>query len=148
MRLINAGHNSSPNRGIVEVLFDGVWGRVCSDQSWGIQDALVTCRQLGFRGAQSAYDIYSFAATEGIAWMKNVNCHGNESELSNCNFTIPPGNLCPLFGDHASVICSPLPRKHLHYFQYYFCHSGTQCTKTIFHCKTIGRMPEDIGLFR
>ena len=39
------GGNSTHGR--VEICFNNVWGTICND-SWGISDAQVACRQLGF----------------------------------------------------------------------------------------------------
>ena len=35
------------NQGIVEICYFNIWGRVCTDL-WGIADAEVVCRQLGY----------------------------------------------------------------------------------------------------
>ena len=47
------GGNSTAGR--VEIFHSGQWGTVCSDYSWGFEEALVVCRQLGFPTAAHSY---------------------------------------------------------------------------------------------
>lgn len=47
IRLVDGPSNLE---GRVEVCFGGTWGTVCDD-FWGVQEADVVCRQLGFSGA-------------------------------------------------------------------------------------------------
>ncbi len=37
----------APSQGLVEVCVDGVWSSICGTL-WGVVDAMVTCRQLGY----------------------------------------------------------------------------------------------------
>ena len=45
VRLMNG---TAPNEGRVEICYSGVWGSVC-DSSWDSSDAVIVCRQMGFR---------------------------------------------------------------------------------------------------
>ena len=40
--------------GTVEILYNGTWGTICDDY-WGFDDALVTCKMLGFSDAAAIY---------------------------------------------------------------------------------------------
>ena len=50
---VRLASTSNPLQGIVEVCYDGVWGRVCN-QLWSNADAAVVCRQLGYSSSGRA----------------------------------------------------------------------------------------------
>ncbi|XP_078613732.1 neurotrypsin-like [Branchiostoma floridae x Branchiostoma japonicum] len=79
-----AGADSNDHQGRVEVFYDGQWGTICDD-SWGIEEANVVCRQLGFPQAKEATTSASSRdAGTGTIWLDDVNCLGNETSLSQC----------------------------------------------------------------
>ena len=45
IRLVNG---ATRFEGRVEVCVNGVWGTACDDDFWGVEEATVVCRQLGF----------------------------------------------------------------------------------------------------
>ena len=56
LRLVRLGYYSQAwNSGIVEIYYNGNWGNICDDTSFGITEADVICHQLSYTGA-STYD--------------------------------------------------------------------------------------------
>ncbi|XP_022110413.1 uncharacterized protein LOC110989982 isoform X2 [Acanthaster planci] len=95
------------NEGRLEILTNGVWGTVCDD-SWGLQDARVACRQLGFPNAISATQGGTFRSGGGPIHIGNVTCSGQESSLQICPVDIRPTQCT--HSEDAGVVCSPSVR--------------------------------------
>eukprot|EP00057_Strongylocentrotus_purpuratus_P014539 XP_011669013.1 PREDICTED: neurotrypsin-like [Strongylocentrotus purpuratus] len=102
MRL--AGTGSSANQGRVEVYLNGQWGTVCSDL-WGLDDADVVCRQLGFPGASGfTMRARTFGEGSGPIFLDNVRCVGDETSINDCVKNAIGFHNC-LHSDDAGVIC-------------------------------------------
>ncbi|XP_078391546.1 antigen WC1.1-like [Cetorhinus maximus] len=99
-----AGGNNSNCSGRVEILFNNNWATVCDD-SWGMADANVVCRQLGCSSALMVTGGASFGQGEGDIWLNGVKCTGEESFLSDCPSSASVQHDCNHKED-ASVICS------------------------------------------
>ncbi|KAI5624569.1 lysyl oxidase-like 2A isoform X1, partial [Silurus asotus] len=85
---LSGGRN--PYEGRVEVLAERngsmVWGTVCSD-SWGIMEAMVVCRQLGYGFANHAFQETWYWQTQvgsNAVVMSGVRCSGTEMSLAQC----------------------------------------------------------------
>ena len=78
---------SSHSEGRVEVLYNGVWGTICSD-GWNNDSANVACRTLGFSGASAFFSSSSsqYGQGSGPIWLNNVMCNGNEASLVECTY--------------------------------------------------------------
>ncbi|XP_074615759.1 scavenger receptor cysteine-rich type 1 protein M160-like isoform X2 [Acropora palmata] len=76
---------SSQFEGRVEVNYNGVWGTVCDD-SWGITDAQVVCRELLLGGAREAvsYGELGQGRESQPIWLSMLRCNGNETRLERC----------------------------------------------------------------
>jgi hypothetical protein len=76
---------------------------VCDDQ-WGLEEAEVVCRQLGFPGAADYTTLGRFGSAEGVFLMSNVTCGGEERRLTDCRHDTRPG--CSAM-EAAGVVCRP-----------------------------------------
>ena len=95
--------NGNSTAGRVEIYLNGEWGTVCDD-AWGIEDARVVCRQLGFSDAISAPGSAFFGEGEGLTQMDDVGCSGNEETLTSCSFTDSTNENCG-HSEDAGVVC-------------------------------------------
>ncbi|KFU90031.1 Macrophage receptor MARCO, partial [Chaetura pelagica] len=75
IRIVGGG-----TRGRVEIFNQGTWGTICDD-GWGLEDATVACRMLGYTRAISAF---TAASGSGRIWLDDVNCKGNEQSIYEC----------------------------------------------------------------
>ncbi|XP_071480511.1 uncharacterized protein [Diadema antillarum] len=74
---------SSEREGRVEIRCNGRWGTVCDD-SWGINDAHVVCRDLGYSSASASYTNAHFGQGSGPIFLDGTGCTGTENSLLQC----------------------------------------------------------------
>ena len=77
------GPLSASGTGRVEVFYNGQWGTI-SDYGWDMRDASVVCRQLGFKYAARALHGGQVPSGSGQVWLRNVDCHGKEQNITSC----------------------------------------------------------------
>ncbi|XP_048579330.1 uncharacterized protein LOC5500862, partial [Nematostella vectensis] len=98
-----------PFAGRVELNFKGRgWGTVCDDgQQWGMNEANVICKSLGYPGAVASSSRARYGPGNGTIWLSNVTCTGAESSLQSCSHSGWGTPSC----DHATdvgVSCIPV----------------------------------------
>lgn len=91
----------------MEIFYNRIWGTVCDDY-WGMHDAHVVCRELGYYDAVSAPRYAHFGAGSGHIWLDDVGCSGSESSIAHCQHKGWGVENCGHHED-ASVICSRKP---------------------------------------
>ncbi|XP_030577602.1 deleted in malignant brain tumors 1 protein-like [Archocentrus centrarchus] len=101
LRLVNGSDRCS---GRVEILHDGQWGTVCDDE-WDLRDAQVVCRAMDCGTPQAAKSGAFFGEGQGVIWLDNMNCLGNETSLVDCSHRSFGETNCGHRED-AGVICS------------------------------------------
>ena len=100
-RLIHGFHRCS---GRVEVLHGGTWYTVC-DADFDQQDAEVVCRELGCGLPVEVLGGAAFGRGEGQVWSEELQCRGNESEISLCPISSSLKHSC-LHDSDVGLICS------------------------------------------
>ena len=111
---------SSYNEGRVEILYNDVWGTICSD-GWSLNNAIVVCRSVGFSGANTFYVTSSqYGPGAGPIWLDNVMCDGNERTLARCgHFGVNITQDCTHMKD-VGVNCSGLESKQICFVLYIY----------------------------
>lgn len=112
LRLANG---TIPNEGRVEILYNNTWGSICDDD-WGLNEGKVICRMLGYSDIQTYTNSGHFggAPKNWPIWLDNVQCVGDEKNITDCNLkNHPRDNIHLAFGDSdckhhedAGVVCS------------------------------------------
>uniref|UniRef100_A0A8B9SMU8 protein-lysine 6-oxidase n=1 Tax=Anas platyrhynchos TaxID=8839 RepID=A0A8B9SMU8_ANAPL len=105
----------SPEEGVVEVLVPVQgklrWGAVCGAQ-WGLNEAMVVCRQLGLGFASHALQVSWIPAPDASeVLMSGVRCSGTELALQQCQRHGPVH--CPSGGGRFSAGVSCTAREYL-----------------------------------
>ena len=84
--------NSPANRpvGILHVLHNNRWGKVCDD-GWGEEEYTVACRSLGASALPSTIPrstplVPLVHHANDLIWMDDVVCSGSEDTILHCNF--------------------------------------------------------------
>ncbi len=89
--------------GRVEICNNNIWGTVCDD-SFGVPDAQVVCRQLGFSTAGAVALTVGFTNGAGQIWLDDVSCTGTETRLIDCPAS-PLGQHNCVHTEDAGVMC-------------------------------------------
>ena len=98
------GPSRANGTGRVEVYYSGEWGTIC-DTFWGINDATVACRELGYVFALEALQGSEVPHGTGRIWLSHVFCTGNEQSLADCSHLGWGNHFCSHSRD-AGVECS------------------------------------------
>ena len=98
---------ASITQGRVEICFNNTWGTVCDD-FWGVNEASVVCRQLGFSPSGALATVRAFFGQgTGPIFLDDVGCTGTESRLANCRAN-PIGEHNCVHAEDAGAICRPI----------------------------------------
>ena len=92
--------------GRLEICFNEMWGTIC-DGFWSTFDAIVACRQLGFRptGAVPLYNAF-FGPGTGPVWLDDLLCNSREDRIADCpNGGVGNIDFCNGHNDDAGVRC-------------------------------------------
>ncbi|PIK36252.1 hypothetical protein BSL78_26916 [Apostichopus japonicus] len=89
-------------KGRVEVLLYGEWGTICDDD-WDYNDAIVFCRQLGFKDVDKVRKNAFFGEGNGQIFMDGIECDGTERAITDCPYI---SNHNCIHSEDAGVVCT------------------------------------------
>ncbi|XP_041481809.1 deleted in malignant brain tumors 1 protein-like [Lytechinus variegatus] len=95
VRLVNG---TTPAEGRLEVFHGESWGTVC-DHGWGLDEADVVCRSLGYSSAEVVFYNAYFGEGSGDILLNHVYCTGNESSIFYCSHDGVGVNHCNHYDD-------------------------------------------------
>ncbi|XP_026849508.1 uncharacterized protein LOC6603014 isoform X2 [Drosophila persimilis] len=122
-----------PHMGRISVKINGQWGYVCDDK-FGLRDADVVCRELGYKlGAQEVRGSSFYApADQNFNYaMDEVECQGNETMLKDCHFKGWGVHNCGV-DEVAGVACKVPMMKCPN--NYWLCQTSKECIPPAFVC--------------
>ena len=104
------GNGTSSSEGYIEAYnsTSGIWGILC-DQSFGIIDAHVVCKMLGFTTAiealsnSAADDLYGNPPSSSNFVLDNLDCSGSEKSIFDCPKTGESTENCKASGVRCST---------------------------------------------
>nr|XP_036221758.1 uncharacterized protein LOC106616975 isoform X4 [Bactrocera oleae] len=123
----------SSNMGRIEVKILGKWRYVCDDK-FGLSDAEVVCRELGFKlGASEVRGFSYYPPTTGdVSFaMDEVECRGDETSLKECNFKGWGVSNCGP-DEVVGVVCKVPQLKCPN--KYWLCSTSQECIPPAFVC--------------
>ena len=82
--LVRLADGNTPHEGRVELYYQCQWGTI-TGYDWGIEEANVICRQLGYPSASQAWRRHHFGLGSGPVILSDVECHRNESSIEQCD---------------------------------------------------------------
>ncbi|XP_037722832.1 uncharacterized protein LOC119555492 isoform X3 [Drosophila subpulchrella] len=130
-----------PHAGRIEVKANGQWGYVCDDK-FGLKDADIVCREIGFQmGAQEVRgsSFYAPPNQDFNYLIDEVECHGNETKLKDCAFKGWGVHNCGV-DEVAGVVCKvPVMKCPNNYWK---CQSSKDCIPTAFVCDNMTDCPD------
>ncbi|XP_038060986.1 uncharacterized protein LOC119731787 isoform X2 [Patiria miniata] len=109
IRLVN-GRNEYEGRVEVKKDASSRWGLVCDDY-WGMEEATVVCRQLGYgdpvEAVSNALNRFSGSIGKKQYVMDDIQCRGTEDALQLCQFAGWGVTNCISDIEVAGIVCSP-----------------------------------------
>ncbi|XP_064214349.1 uncharacterized protein LOC655370 isoform X2 [Tribolium castaneum] len=122
------------NEGQIEVRAFGRTGYVCDDK-FGLRDANVVCKELGFSLGAAEVKGNSFYAKnvtgKPFYMMDDVSCVGNETKLMDCDFSGWGVHNC-LEQESVGIVCKTPQEKCAD--DYWQCDTGQECLPLAFVC--------------